>query len=41
VYRDRDRKDGLELGADRFLIRPIAPQKLLAEIEEYLKARKE
>jgi two-component system cell cycle response regulator len=40
VFHDSDRKHGLDLGADRFLIRPIAPQKLLAEIEECLNARK-
>jgi two-component system cell cycle response regulator len=32
---------GLALGADKFLVRPIAPQKLLAEIEECLKRHRE
>jgi two-component system cell cycle response regulator len=40
VFQDSDRKHGLDLGADKFLIRPIPPQKLLAEIEECLNAGK-
>jgi CheY-like chemotaxis protein len=40
VYEASDRKHGLDLGADKFLIRPITPQKLLAEIEDCLNARK-
>jgi len=32
VWRDADRVDGLALGARRFLLRPILPQALLAEV---------
>jgi two-component system cell cycle response regulator len=37
VWQDRDREMGLALGADRFIARPIDPEKLLAEIEQCLK----
>jgi two-component system cell cycle response regulator len=33
VWGDRERDRGLSLGADQFLIRPIEPQALVAEIE--------
>jgi two-component system cell cycle response regulator len=33
VWRDADRLDGLALGAQRFLLRPISPQSLLAEVK--------
>ena len=36
VWRDSDRLDGLALGADRFLLRPIQPQTLLAEVKAAL-----
>lgn len=36
VWRDRDRTDALALGAAKFILRPIEPQALLAEIEECL-----
>jgi len=41
VYQESDRNKGLDLGADKFLIRPISPQKLLAEIESCLSQGKE
>lgn len=37
VWRDKDRTDGLALGAVRFIIRPIEPQALLRAIDECLK----
>jgi len=37
IWRDKDRTDGLALGADRFIIRPIEPQILLREVEACLK----
>jgi two-component system, cell cycle response regulator len=36
VFQEGDQRQGLALGADKFLIRPIAPQNLLAEIEDCL-----
>ncbi len=36
VFQEGDQRQGLALGADKFLIRPIVPQKLLAEIEDCL-----
>ena len=37
VWRDKDRTDGLALGAEKFIIRPIEPQALLKEVEACLK----
>lgn len=37
IWPGQDQQHGLELGADRFLLRPIEPQTLLAEIEACLK----
>jgi two-component system cell cycle response regulator len=39
VWREKDRGIGLGLGAARFLLRPIAPQQLLAEIAACLRER--
>jgi two-component system, cell cycle response regulator len=36
VWRDKDRVDGLALGAERFIIRPIEPRDLLREVEACL-----
>jgi two-component system cell cycle response regulator len=36
VFREEDFEEGLALGADKFLARPIAPQQLLAEIGDCL-----
>ena len=36
-WREKDRVDGLALGADKFIIRPIEPQELLREVEASLK----
>jgi two-component system cell cycle response regulator len=36
VWRDKDRIDGLSLGAEKFIIRPIEPQLLLREVEACL-----
>ena len=33
VWRDKDRTDGITLGAQKFIIRPIEPQILLEEVE--------
>jgi two-component system, cell cycle response regulator len=41
VLQDSDRQSGLALGADRFILRPIKPQALLAEIEACLTGRGE
>jgi two-component system cell cycle response regulator len=41
TFHDSERSHGLALGADKFLARPISPQKLLAEIEQCLAHRKE
>ena len=40
VWRTKDQQHGLDLGADRFLLRPIEPQALLAEIEACLNDKK-
>jgi CheY-like chemotaxis protein len=32
VWRDKDRLDGLAMGAQKFIIRPIEPQDLLREV---------
>ena len=37
VWNEQDQRMGLELGALRFLLRPIEPQALLTEIEACLK----
>ena len=37
VWRDKDRTDGLDLGAAKFILRPIKPQALLMMIENCLK----
>jgi two-component system cell cycle response regulator len=37
VWPDQDRSKGLSLGAMKFIIRPIEPQALLAEIEDCLR----
>jgi two-component system cell cycle response regulator len=37
VFGDRDRNRGLELGANKFIFRPIEPQLLLREVEDCLK----
>lgn len=39
VWRDHDPEVGLSLGADRFLLRPMEPEALLAEIEACLHER--
>ncbi|MBI1878167.1 MAG: response regulator [Chloroflexi bacterium] len=39
VLQASDRQSGLALGADRFILRPLKPQALLAEIEACLKGR--
>ena len=36
-----DRKRALDLGAARFLLRPVDPQKFVEEVEDILKARRE
>ena len=38
VWRDKDRTDGLALGAQKFIIRPIEPMALLRAIEDCLVA---
>ncbi len=38
VWRDTDPHEALSLGADKFILRPIEPQQLIAEIEACLKA---
>jgi len=37
VWRDKDRTDGLTLGAQKFIIRPIEPLELLREVAACLK----
>ena len=37
VWRDKDRIEGLTLGAEKFILRPVEPQDLLREVEECLK----
>ena len=37
IWRDQDRTDGLALGAEKFIIRPIEPQALLREVEACLR----
>jgi CheY-like chemotaxis protein len=37
IWRDKDRIEGLILGAEKFIIRPIEPQDLLREVEAVLK----
>jgi CheY-like chemotaxis protein len=37
IWRDKDRIEGLTLGAQKFIVRPIEPQDLLREVEECLK----
>jgi two-component system, cell cycle response regulator len=37
VWRDKDRVEGLTLGAQKFIIRPLEPQDLLREVEACLK----
>jgi two-component system cell cycle response regulator len=37
VWRDKDRVDGLTLGAQKFIIRPIEPQILLEEVKACLR----
>ena len=37
VWREKDRMDGLALGADKFILRPIELQVLPEEIEACLK----
>ena len=37
VWRDKDRADGLTLGAQKFIIRPIEPLELLREVAACLK----
>ena len=39
VWPEKDRVDGLRLGADKFLTRPIEPQELLQEVESCLNLR--
>jgi CheY-like chemotaxis protein len=39
ICAEKDRIAALAMGADRFILRPIAPQELLAEIEACLPAR--
>lgn len=39
VWPEQDRQHGLDLGADRFLLRPIEPDVLLQEIEAFLDKR--
>jgi two-component system cell cycle response regulator len=39
VWQEKDHAIGLRLGAARFLMRPIAPQQLLTEIEACLRER--
>lgn len=41
VWQDIDREQGLSLGAAKFLLRPIDPKKLLTEVDECLRQRKE
>jgi two-component system, cell cycle response regulator len=36
VWRDKDRIEGLTLGAQKFIVRPIEPQDLLREVEACL-----
>lgn len=36
IWREKDRTDGLALGAERFIIRPVEPQALLREIRACL-----
>lgn len=37
VWRDKDRLIGLDLGATRFLLRPVEPRELLVEVEACLR----
>lgn len=37
IWREKDRTDGLALGADGFILRPIEPETLLQEIKTYVK----
>jgi CheY-like chemotaxis protein len=36
VWQDKDRIEGLALGADKFIVRPIEPRDLLREVEACL-----
>jgi two-component system cell cycle response regulator len=39
VWQDKDRVDGLALGAEKFIVRPIEPQELLREVEACLRGK--
>jgi len=36
IWKDQDRLTGLHLGAARFILRPIEPQRLVDEIGRYI-----